>query len=134
MQLTSSNGPGLGSPRWSPDSRWVAFDSDKAGNYDIYVISADGGQSRRLTNGPSNNVRPSWSQDGRWIYFGSDRSGDWQIWKEPAQGGTAVQVTKTKGGRGSVRVGGQQVCLLCQIGWDWRLEGAGGGRRGNSRA
>jgi WD40-like Beta Propeller Repeat len=65
----------------------------------IYVISADGGQPRRLTSGPSNNVRPSWSQDGRWVYFGSNRSGDWQIWKQPAQGGAAAQVTTTKGAR-----------------------------------
>ena len=97
VQLTSFNGPELGSPRWSPDSRWVAFDSPKAGNSDIYVISADGGPPRRLTSGPSNNVRPSWSKDGRWIYFGSNRSGVSQIWKEPAAGGTAVQVTKGGG-------------------------------------
>jgi Tol biopolymer transport system component len=97
VQLTSSNGPQLGSPRWSPDSRRIAFDSPKAGNSDIYVISADGGQPRRLTSGPSNNVRPSWSRDGRWIYFGSNRSRVSQIWKEPATGGAAVQVTKSGG-------------------------------------
>ena len=97
VQLTSSSGPQLGSPRWSPDSRWIAFDSPTGGNSDIYVISADGGLARRLTSGPSNNVRPSWSKDGRWIYFGSNRSGVSQIWKEPAAGGTAVQVTKSGG-------------------------------------
>jgi Tol biopolymer transport system component len=90
----------VGCPRWSPDSRWIAFDSSsKAGNQDIYVISADGGQPRLLTSGPSNNVRPSWSHDGRSIYFGSSRSGDWQIWKQPAQGGAAVQLTTAKGAR-----------------------------------
>jgi Tol biopolymer transport system component len=99
VQLTSFNGPELGSPRLSPDSRWIAFDSPKAGNYDIYVISTAGGRPRRLTSGPSSNVRPSWSQNGRSVYFGSNRSGDWQIWKQPAQGGTAVQVTKAKGAR-----------------------------------
>jgi len=97
VQLTSSNGPQLGSPRWSPDSRRIAFDSPKSGNSDIYVVSADGGPTRLLTSGPSNNVRPSWSRDGRWIYFGSNRSGDSQIWKEPAAGGAAVQVTKSGG-------------------------------------
>jgi Tol biopolymer transport system component/serine/threonine protein kinase len=94
VQLTSSNGPPLGSPRWSPDSLWIAFDNPKGNNSDIYVISAEGGPPRRLTSGPSNNVRPSWSRDGRWIYFGSNRTGDWHIWKEPGQGGASVQVTK----------------------------------------
>jgi Tol biopolymer transport system component len=98
VQLTSFGGPDPGSPRWSPDSRWIAFDWPKTGNYNIYVISADGGLPRRVTLGPSINVRPSWSRDGRWIYFGSNRSGDFQIWKVPAEGGTAVPVGNTKRG------------------------------------
>ena len=97
-QLTSFNGPDLGSPRWSPDSRWIAFDGNKAGNWDIYIISRDGGQPRRLTAGPSDKWRPSWSHDGRWIYFGSTKTGDEQVWKTPAQGGEAVRLTKNKGG------------------------------------
>jgi Tol biopolymer transport system component/DNA-binding winged helix-turn-helix (wHTH) protein len=98
VQVTSLNGPIPGSPRWSPDSRWIAFDSTQTGNLDIYVVAADGGLPRRLTNEPSNNVRPSWSRDGRWVYFGSNRSGEWQIWKVPTQGGAAVQFTKKNGG------------------------------------
>src|SRR5260370_33359302 len=100
-QLTSLGGPLAGSPRWSPDSRWIAFDAPKSGNTHIFVISSDGGPPRLLTQGAANNVRPSWSNDGKWIYFGSNRSGDWQIWKAPAQGGDAVQVTKG-GGRQAV--------------------------------
>jgi Tol biopolymer transport system component len=99
VQLTHFGGPFAGSPRWSPDSRWVAFDCPKGGNSDIYVISAEGGQPRRVTTEPSSDVRPSWSGDGRWIYFGSNRTGEWEIWKSPAQGGQAVQVTKSKGAR-----------------------------------
>ncbi len=97
VQLTAFGGPAVGSPRWAPDSRWIAFDGTKAANSDIYVMSADGGPPRRVTTGPSNNVRPSWSKDGRWIYFGSDRNGERQIWKTPAQGGAAVQVVGAKG-------------------------------------
>jgi Tol biopolymer transport system component len=96
-ELISFNGAAVGSPRWSPDSKWIAFDGTKAGNSHIYVISADGGPVRPVTSGRSNNVRPSWSGDGRWIYFGSNRSGDWQVWKAPAHGGATLQVTK-KGG------------------------------------
>jgi Tol biopolymer transport system component len=95
IQLTAFNGPDVGSPSWSPDSRWIAFDSSKGGNWDIYVISVEGGQPRRLTTGAANHVQPSLSKDGRWIYYGA---GDEQIWKAPAQGGAPVQVTKGGGG------------------------------------
>ncbi len=91
-----------GTPRWSPDGRWIAFDSrfnDPAtgGNPDIYIISADGGQPRRLTTNPAEDIVPSWSRDGRWIYFSSMRSGSQQIWKASVDGGAAIQVTSDGG-------------------------------------
>ena len=91
-----------GTPRWSPDGRWIAFDSRSkalgtAGNPDIFIISVDGGQPQRLTADPAEDVAPSWSRDGRWIYFGSSRSGSMQIWRVAVAGGPAVQIT-TQGG------------------------------------
>ena len=103
-------GPYLtGTPRWSPDGRWIAFDSrsDDMGNADIYVISAEGGQPRRLTSELSEDVAPSWSRDGKWIYFGSTRSGNMQIWKVPAEGGQAAQVTKQGGFEGFESIDGK---------------------------
>ncbi|HXE14513.1 MAG TPA: protein kinase [Bryobacteraceae bacterium] len=93
VQLTSFNGPGVGTPRWSPDGRWIAFDSLAAGNPNIYIIGVRGGPPRQITTGPHANFMPSWSPDGKWIYFKSDRSGSAQIWKMPAAGGSASQVT-----------------------------------------
>ncbi len=104
--LLVDRGPYLtGTPRWSPDGRWIAFDSRSndsghEGNADIYVISAEGGQSRALTVEPSEDVAPSWSRDGKWIYFGSTRSGSMQVWKVPSKGGQAVQVTEQGGFEG----------------------------------
>src|SRR5262249_50716645 len=89
--------PDLGSPRWSPNGRQVAFDCRAEGHWDIYVVGTGGGNPRRLTVESASDVRPSWSHDGKWIYFGSDRSGEFQIWKIPAEGGQAVQVTKQGG-------------------------------------
>ncbi len=112
MPLIES-GPYLtGTPRWSPDGHWIAFDSrssdsDQKGNADIYVISADGGQPRRLTEDPSEDITPSWSRDSKWVYFGSTRSGSMQIWKIPVEGGQAVQVTQHGGFEGFESIDGK---------------------------
>ncbi len=105
-------GPYLtGTPRWSPDGRWVAFDSrsNDSGHADIYIISAEGGQPRRLTTELSEDVAPSWSRDGKWIYFGSTRSGGMQIWKVPAEGGQATQVTRQGGFEAFESIDGKQL-------------------------
>ena len=100
MRLTSFVDVNAGSPYWSPDGRWIAFDAYADGNADIYVISADGGSPRPLTTEGSGEAVPSWSRDGKWIYFSSTRTGISQVWKAPAAGGEAVQVTK-QGGQGA---------------------------------
>lgn len=122
-----------GTPRWSPDGRWIAFDSrsnmpDTDGNPDIFVISADGGQPRQLTKDPAEDVVPSWSRDGRWIYFGSRRSGSLQIWKVPAEGGPATQVTQQGGFEGFEGLDGKFLYYTkdrCVPGI-WRMPTAGG--------
>jgi Tol biopolymer transport system component len=91
MQLTSFGGPPTGTPRWSPDGRWIAFDSSATGIPNVYVISPQGGTPQRLTSGPVGACMPSWSPDGKRIYFKS--SGRGQIWWIPAGGGPAMQLT-----------------------------------------
>lgn len=99
--LTSLGNAYGGTPRWSPDSQRIAFDWRVTGHSEIYVMQADGGGQRRLTNDPADDFTPSWSHDGRWIYFASDRTGRTEIWKMPAAGGAAVQVTHDGAGAGA---------------------------------
>jgi hypothetical protein len=40
----------------------IAFDSDRDGNYEIYVMNADGTGQTNLTNYPANDGSPAWSQ------------------------------------------------------------------------
>jgi len=86
-----------GTPRWSPDSRWIAFDSDgRSGHSGIHVVSVEGGAIRALVEDGWNNSVPSWSRDGKWIYFASNRAGvaeEYQVWKVSVDGGQFVQIT-----------------------------------------
>ena len=61
--------------RLSPDGQWLAFDSDRSGNMDIYKMRVDGSGIQQLTTNPADDFRPSWSPDGREIAFHSWRSG-----------------------------------------------------------
>ena len=111
-QLTSFDGPAVGSARWSPDGKSITFDGYATGSSDIYVVTADGGNPLRLTNEPTNEVRPSWSHDGKWIYFSSDRGGQRQIWKVSPAGGAALQVTHDGGYNAFETADGQWLYVL----------------------
>lgn len=67
-------------PAWSPDGRWIAYISDKAGSRDIWVMRADGTDQRQVTRHPAQDRLPMWSQDGTQLIFTSNRTGHWDIW------------------------------------------------------
>ncbi|HEY7334648.1 MAG TPA: S41 family peptidase [Bryobacteraceae bacterium] len=60
-------------PRFSPDGNSIAFSSNRAGNYDVYVIPAAGGKPRQLTFHSADDVVAGWTPDGRNILFFSNR-------------------------------------------------------------
>jgi Tol biopolymer transport system component len=98
--LVSPEGQQAGTPRWSPDGEWITYDAqNEQGLWDIYVVTAQGGQPRRLTttDGKSHSHVPSFSRDGKWIYFSSDRKKAPDIYRVPVGGGEAVQVTDQGG-------------------------------------
>ena len=43
-------------PVWSPDSKSLAFASDKHGNFDVYIVAAKGGVPNRLTTHSANEI------------------------------------------------------------------------------
>ena len=55
------------SPHFSPDGQSIAYSASYAGNVDVYVIPAAGGQPRRLTFHPARDVVNGWSIDGERI-------------------------------------------------------------------
>ncbi len=71
----------------------IAFASDRAGNFDIYVMNPDGGGLVRLTNDPAEDVQPSWSPDGTKIAFVSSRDGNKEIYIINADGSGLTRLT-----------------------------------------
>jgi dipeptidyl aminopeptidase/acylaminoacyl peptidase len=56
-------------PRWSPDGRTLAFVSAREGKAQIYLLPANGGEPRRLTEAALGAGTPLWSPDGRFIVY-----------------------------------------------------------------
>jgi len=56
-------------PVWSPDSKTLAFASDRFGNFDIFTMPATGGTPTRLTLFSGNETPASFTPDGKAINF-----------------------------------------------------------------
>src|SRR5262249_41375839 len=89
-------------PAWSPDGTRLAFSSDRFGNKDLFVLSAQGsnplfestGTLSRVTSSSAQESQPTWSPDGLRLAYTSDATGHPQIWMTAADGtGSPVQLT-----------------------------------------
>jgi tricorn protease len=56
-------------PRFSPDGRWIAFSSNRYGNYDVFIVPAAGGTPKRLTYHTGNDEAVSWTPDSKYVVF-----------------------------------------------------------------
>jgi Tol biopolymer transport system component len=115
-----------GSPRWSPDGQWIAFDYLTPDGLFIYRVSVvGGGPPQQLAGGH----RPSFSNDGEWIYFGDAKLSEQQnIWKVPAEGGAPVQVTRQGGFEAFEGPGGEYLYYTLSYGRSgiWKVPVDGG--------
>jgi tricorn protease len=71
FDLTRTSGSAERWPAWSPDGKWIAYWSDRTGEYQLTVRPADGtGEERTVTHlGPGFRYRPWWSPDGRSVAY-----------------------------------------------------------------
>jgi Tol biopolymer transport system component len=77
----------------SRDARWLAFDSDRNGNQDIYRRPLTGGDAERLTQNDADEFWPQWSPSGAEIAYYGFRGGRRQLMVMAADGRDPRQVT-----------------------------------------
>ncbi len=103
-EVAVSSNAAIVSPAWSPDSKRLVFatvidpahsSGRRKGEQDIWTISADGSDRRRLTDGNGVNLSPVWSSDNR-VYFVSDRGGNECIWSVRPEAGTLFTASAPK--------------------------------------
>ncbi|MGH8427587.1 MAG: S41 family peptidase [Gammaproteobacteria bacterium] len=111
-------------PRFSPDGQWIAFTGEYAGQTDVYVMPAAGGDVRRLTYmsdvtpqaplrwGP-NNMVVTWTPDSKSIVFLSRRDtfNSWfgRLFTVPVDGGLPTALPLPKGGELSYNADGTKI-------------------------
>lgn len=93
-------------PVWSRDGRSIAFASNRAGNFDIYIVPSMGGEARRLTWHSADEFPYNFSPGDQHVLFGAVRLDDpanrqfpsdalQELYEVPAAGGRVQQLLTT---------------------------------------
>ena len=59
-------------PQFSPDGRWVAYQSNETGRNEVYVVPYPG-PGRKVTVSNQGGTEPRWARNGRELFY---RNGD----------------------------------------------------------
>jgi Tol biopolymer transport system component/DNA-binding winged helix-turn-helix (wHTH) protein len=86
-------------PRFSPDGRLSAFQSNRSGTYEIWVADADGQNPRQLTHiGAYIAGYPHWSFDSTFLVFHARLPDEAQVYTIRVQDGVIRQITRGRPG------------------------------------
>ena len=79
-------------PAWSPDGERLALSMDVGGDLEIGLVSAEGGDVRRVTPHSAVDIAPEWGRDGAGLYFVSARGGGFGIYRHDFATTTDVRI------------------------------------------
>ncbi|MBX2871289.1 MAG: PDZ domain-containing protein [Saprospiraceae bacterium] len=113
-------------PTFSPDGKWIAFTSNRAGSSSVYVVSSEGGMPKRLSYYPAAATVRTWTPDGKHIVYASRREsapGNFnRLWKVSPEGGPSEMLPAPWANDGSFHASGNQIAIDRMRRWDveWR--------------
>ncbi len=77
---------------YSPDGSKIAFISNADGDFDVYVMNANGTSLRKVTENEANDTNVEWAPNGSRLLFSSDRSGTWELYTMRTDGSDAKEI------------------------------------------
>jgi tricorn protease len=104
-------------PRFSPDGNFIAFSSNRDGNYDVFVIPVTGGKPKQLTFHTADDTVVGWTPDGKKVIFSSARgTGAFPfvatLFEVSVDGGTEQQLPSDWGASASFSPDGSKMALM----------------------
>jgi len=125
LRLTST--PAVESnPHFSPDGKWIAFSSNRAGTQAVYIVPVEGGTPKRLTWHPGAANVCGWTGDGKRVMYSTARdnapTGFARLWTVSAEGGPSTAISNQWAADGSFSSDNNQIVIDRIQRWDveWR--------------
>lgn len=118
-QLTFTTARNEGNPRWAPKGGWFVFTSNReapassTNQQQLFLMRADGGEARRITNAAQGVSSFAFTKDGQWLVYRSGRATEEQLYAlavstleagTPLDSLTPAQLTKHRTGVSDWRV------------------------------
>jgi tricorn protease len=118
-------------PRFSPDGKWIAFSSDRYGNNDVFIIPAEGGESKQLTFNSSPDTVVGWTRDSQNVIFSTPRGnsfpGQANLYQVSIKGGLEQMMATDAGYWGSYSADGSKFVFNRHVPIWWRKHYRGSG-------
>ncbi len=119
-------------PHVSPDGKWIAFTSNRAGVNAVYVVASDGGDPKRLTWSTAGEEARGWTRDGSQVLFSSGRVSAPTTYSKlftiPVSGGPAKLLPPYMGLRASFAPDGKRMVVDRVSRWDVEFRSYRGGQ------
>jgi tricorn protease len=118
-------------PIFSPDGSMVAFSGNYDSNVDVYVVSATGGEPRRLTYHPGADIAVGWTPDGKKVLFRSPRTSEndpHHLFTVPVDGGLPTQLPLDMAEDGAYSPDGTHLAYVPFFQWEPDWKGYRGGQ------
>ncbi len=80
-------------PRLSKDGKRILYQSNRTGNWQLYILDMETKKSRRITEDSHNNNLPDWNPNDEWIAFVSDRDGNEELYLMKTDGSRVQRLT-----------------------------------------